>query len=153
MHQWMVFNILKIELQVLCIGLDVLGYHNNIKNIVEKYIPNSSFKAKVLEYKKKNDYKDFYISENFEEFQLMYGGPYMLRDTNQQIDSRVHFYPDEWQRKLLDIVDLSESALINAPTSSGKTFISYYAISKIIDFNEKCEKVEDKQRVLIYYYI
>ena len=50
-----------------------------------------------------------------------------------RLDSRIEtFRPDPWQRRLLDIVDQRESVVVCAPTSSGKTFISFYAMKKIL---------------------
>ncbi|XP_067838547.1 probable ATP-dependent RNA helicase DDX60 isoform X2 [Heptranchias perlo] len=66
-------------------------------------------------------------------FQLQYMGPFLLRDERKDADPRVHhFIPDTWQRELLDAVDNNESAVIVAPTSSGKTYASYYCMEKVL---------------------
>ncbi|XP_067885360.1 probable ATP-dependent RNA helicase DDX60 isoform X2 [Heterodontus francisci] len=66
-------------------------------------------------------------------FQLKYMGPYLFRDERNDPDPRVqHFIPDTWQRELLDAVDNNESAVIVAPTSSGKTYASYYCMEKVL---------------------
>lgn len=65
-------------------------------------------------------------------FQMKYMGEYMERDTKSCVDSRVSFMPDDWQVKMLDVVDANESALVIAPTSAGKTFVSFYVMEKII---------------------
>jgi hypothetical protein len=60
----------------------------------------------------------------------------MVRNVKSAPDARVKdFFPDSWQRELLDVVDAQQSAMIVAPTSSGKTFISFYCMKKIIDGN------------------
>lgn len=72
------------------------------------------------------------VGMSFERFQLEYMGGYMSRGTDLKPDPRVPFCPEPWQKSLLDIVDKSESVLVVAPTSAGKTFVSYYAMKKIL---------------------
>lgn len=66
------------------------------------------------------------------EFQLLHCGPYMDRNLDAAADSRVPFRPDAWQRRVLDELDAKRSVFVVAPTSSGKTFISFYAMEKIL---------------------
>eukprot|EP01116_Phalansterium_solitarium_P013512 TRINITY_DN30896_c0_g1_i1.p1 TRINITY_DN30896_c0_g1~~TRINITY_DN30896_c0_g1_i1.p1 ORF type:complete len:1741 (-),score=432.81 TRINITY_DN30896_c0_g1_i1:116-5338(-) len=66
-------------------------------------------------------------------FQMIHFGHLMQRDVDAAPDPRVpQFKPDKWQRELLDVVDNRESALVCAPTSAGKTFISYYAMETVL---------------------
>ncbi|KZL83351.1 dead deah box helicase [Colletotrichum incanum] len=51
-------------------------------------------------------------------------------------DSRVPFRPDAWQRKVLDAIDADKSLFVVAPTSAGKTFISFYAMKKVLQAND-----------------
>ncbi|CAH1763007.1 4789_t:CDS:10 [Entrophospora sp. SA101] len=67
-------------------------------------------------------------------FQMIYAGHLMDRNTNSKDDKRVpNFKPDGWQCEVLDVIDRNESALVCCPTSSGKTFISFYAMKKCLE--------------------
>ncbi|XP_022789735.1 probable ATP-dependent RNA helicase DDX60 [Stylophora pistillata] len=66
-------------------------------------------------------------------FQLEHMGHLLKRAERTDPDPRVdHFIPDTWQRELLDAVDKNESAIVVAPTSSGKTYASYYCMEKVL---------------------
>ncbi|RYO91816.1 hypothetical protein DL763_004869 [Monosporascus cannonballus] len=70
------------------------------------------------------------------EFQLEHCRPYMERSFQSAPDPRVPFHPDAWQRKVLDAIDADKSLFVVAPTSSGKTFISFYAMKKVLQAND-----------------
>ncbi|XP_035887876.1 probable ATP-dependent RNA helicase DDX60 [Phyllostomus discolor] len=81
----------------------------------------------------KKDVSKYSVHMGAARFQLTYMGPYLFREERSDPDPRVrHFIPDTWQRELLDVVDNNESAVIVAPTSSGKTYASYYCMEKIL---------------------
>lgn len=65
-------------------------------------------------------------------FQLRYCGPLLERSFDPAPDPRVPFHPDAWQRKVLDAIDADKSLFVVAPTSAGKTFISFYAMKKVL---------------------
>lgn len=67
-----------------------------------------------------------------ERTQLLFMGHKLERPVIVEKDYRVGFNPDLWQRELLDIVDRRASAVVCAPTSAGKTFISYYCMLKAL---------------------
>ncbi|KAF4635469.1 hypothetical protein G7Y89_g2618 [Cudoniella acicularis] len=67
------------------------------------------------------------------DFQLDYCGPYMDRMLDAKPDPRVSsFVPDGWQRDVLDQLDANKSVFVVAPTSAGKTFISFYAMEQVL---------------------
>ena len=72
------------------------------------------------------------LASSPKDFQLLYCGPYMDRNLDSAPDSRVPFEPDGWQRKVLDELDADKSIFVVAPTSAGKTFISFYAMERIL---------------------
>lgn len=76
------------------------------------------------------------------EFQLLQCGPYLERSFDSRPDHRVDFQPDGWQRNVLDGIDKDQSVFVVAPTSAGKTFISFYAMRKVLE--------ADDEGVLVY---
>ncbi|BFZ57786.1 hypothetical protein PYCC9005_004840 [Savitreella phatthalungensis] len=66
------------------------------------------------------------------EFQLLHCGQNMERNMDSKPDPRTTFEADKWQRDVLDVIDRDESVFVVAPTSAGKTFISFYAMEKIL---------------------
>ncbi|KAL8684205.1 MAG: hypothetical protein Q9224_006521, partial [Gallowayella concinna] len=77
------------------------------------------------------------VASAYQEFQLLHCGPYMDRNLDSAPDARVKsFDPDGWQRKVLDELDADRSIFVVAPTSAGKTFISFYAMEKILRKND-----------------
>ena len=81
--------------------------------------------------------KDLSISLNPVDFQCLHCGPYMDRNLDSAPDSRVPFKPDAWQRRVLDELDANRSVFVVAPTSAGKTFISFYAMEKTLGANDE----------------
>ncbi|KAL6805406.1 hypothetical protein J3E68DRAFT_441857 [Trichoderma sp. SZMC 28012] len=79
---------------------------------------------------------------NFRQMQLEFAAPYMDRRFDSRQDNRVPFNPDAWQIKVLDSIDANNSLLVIAPTSAGKTFISFYAMKKVLE--------ESDDGVLVY---
>ncbi|KAH9002517.1 P-loop containing nucleoside triphosphate hydrolase protein, partial [Lactarius deliciosus] len=78
-------------------------------------------------------YKFMAIKEDPVIWQLRVFGEYMDRSMDSAPDPRVGFQPDAWQREVLDCLDQPKSSLlVVAPTSAGKTFISFYAMEKIL---------------------
>ena len=79
--------------------------------------------------------KDLSVNLDPIDFQCLYCGPYMDRNLDSKSDPRVPFEPDGWQRRVLDELDANRSVFVVAPTSAGKTFISFYAMEKVLKAN------------------
>lgn len=77
--------------------------------------------------------KSYSIEMSWIDFQLLHLGPDLERESESMPDNRVEgFKPDKWQRELFDSVDRHQSVLVVAPTSSGKTYASYYCMEKVL---------------------
>ncbi|SBS93640.1 DEAD/DEAH box helicase, putative [Plasmodium ovale curtisi] len=81
-------------------------------------------------------YSELKIDEDKEhEFQLYYMYYLLDRTTGNIKDKRVLFTLDTWQYNILNLVDRRKSILVSCPTSSGKTFICYYVMDKVLRLN------------------
>ena len=77
--------------------------------------------------------QSYCIGMSWIDFQLLHLGPELEREVGSTPDSRVEgFVPDDWQRELFDSVDKHQSVLVVAPTSSGKTYASYYCMERVL---------------------
>ncbi|XP_054984026.1 probable ATP-dependent RNA helicase DDX60 [Sorex araneus] len=116
---------------------------NNHRRKIAKYLKYIGFDNLAHTLYPQQDISKYSIHMGAARFQLTHMGPYLLREERKDPDPRVQrFIPDTWQRELLDVVDNNESAVIVAPTSSGKTYASYYCMEKILR--------EDDEGIVVY---
>jgi ATP-dependent RNA helicase DDX60 len=136
---------------LICLGF--AGYAPHLSAVSGGEIadrPLSFDFVKLIKSKKQLPYHEFMaITEHPVVWQLRLFGDYMDRSMDSQPDTRVSFAPDLWQRKVLDVIDKDGSLLVVgeyltffaltllrchplAPTSAGKTFISFYAMEKVL---------------------
>ncbi|KAI5149415.1 ATP-dependent RNA helicase DDX60 [Enteropsectra breve] len=117
-------NINSGELEFVFVKLIDAGFEATVHEIMQNNGLSMELPFKTKATASPNDI-DLY-------FQLKYAGEHLKRTLGTRKDSRVPFDPDRWQIDLLDAVDSAKSAVVAAPTSSGKTFICFYAIEKIL---------------------
>ncbi|XP_054984020.1 probable ATP-dependent RNA helicase DDX60 [Sorex araneus] len=116
---------------------------NTHRQKIAKYLKYIGFDNLAHSLCPQQDISKYSIHMGAARFQLTHMGPYLSREERKDPDPRVqHFIPDTWQRELLDAVDNNESAVIVAPTSSGKTYASYYCMEKVLR--------EDDEGVVVY---
>eukprot|EP00457_Paulinella_chromatophora_P000137 gb/GEZN01000137.1/.p1 GENE.gb/GEZN01000137.1/~~gb/GEZN01000137.1/.p1 ORF type:complete len:2022 (-),score=389.33 gb/GEZN01000137.1/:533-5884(-) len=132
-----------------------LGFGDAAEKMVKDYLSLplewASFTLSKEEIKvKKATTRNYTAGMSCARFQMRYAGHVMMRNVDSSPDERVTgFYPDKWQRDLLDIVDNKECALVCAPTSSGKTFISFYAMKQVLLNNKKVTRNTEKG-IIVY---
>ncbi|KAM9082357.1 putative ATP-dependent RNA helicase DDX60 isoform 2-T3 [Megaptera novaeangliae] len=115
----------EADRQLIARCLSYLGFEELASSLRPTQVTGNAIKEK-----KKNKYS---VGIGPARFLLQYMGRYLVRDERKDPDPRVQdFIPDTWQRELLDVVDKNESAVIVAPTSSGKTYASYYCMEKVL---------------------
>ncbi|KZP15488.1 P-loop containing nucleoside triphosphate hydrolase protein [Athelia psychrophila] len=127
-------------LKVISTVLVALGFEDHIHFLQEQCSstmqedrPLSFDFMKLVKSKTKAPIHEFmHITEDPAVWQLRLFGEFMDRSMDSQADRRVEFHPDAWQRDALDCIDDECSLLVVAPTSAGKTIISYYAMEKVL---------------------
>jgi hypothetical protein len=141
------------EFKKVALGFIQIGFDEAAHRLTKEFVAASEGRISPESVKveaKPSSFPATLIGLSYNRFQLEYAGPWMLRNVDSAPDERVtHFYPDRWQRKLLDVADAKESALIVAPTSAGKTFISYYVMKNVLSLNKTIERSRDKG-VVVY---
>ncbi|TFY82995.1 hypothetical protein EWM64_g1015 [Hericium alpestre] len=118
-----------------CLGFSdyVESMHFNLSEANGVDRPLSFEFSKLIKSKsKKPVHKFMHVTEHPITWQLRLFGEYMDRSMDSQPDPRVNFKPDAWQREVLDCLDGQKSVLVVAPTSAGKTFISFYAMEQVL---------------------
>lgn len=126
---------IAIQVTKVC---NLLGINDALSTMVASADRNLSF---AFRYPAQPQLLAIDISQS--ELQLNHCGPYMDRMLDAKPDPRVsNFVPDGWQRDVLDQLDANNSVFVVAPTSAGKTFISFYAMEQVLR--------ADNDSVLVY---
>jgi ATP-dependent RNA helicase DDX60 len=130
MHKLQLTTETRVQLKLLTASLKLPMPPTNPFTAIERPLPFAPGINSAIQY------IDMPKDDAAREFQLDYCGPYMERSFDSAPDPRVPFQPDAWQRRVLDAIDENKSLFIVAPTSAGKTFISFYAMKKILQASD-----------------
>ncbi|KAG1840478.1 hypothetical protein DFJ58DRAFT_858214 [Suillus subalutaceus] len=125
--------LMRLVKEVWEIGFSTKEIANAITSVLITLGFSDYLDSLLVKSKTKTTVYDFMrVQEHPIVWQLRLFGEFMDRSMDSQADARVAFKPDAWQREVLDAIDQNMSLLVVAPTSAGKTFISYYAMEKIL---------------------
>ncbi len=83
---------------------------------------------------KSKDGKEVF-TKNYIDFQFLHLGENFVREIAPRLEEHkdVKFFPDQWQYDVIQRIKQDKSALVVAPTSTGKTFISFYTITRVLE--------------------
>jgi hypothetical protein len=75
------------------------------------------------------------FTKNYIDFQFLHLGENFVREIAPRLEEHkdVKFFPDQWQYDVIQRIKQDKSALVVAPTSTGKTFISFYTITRVLE--------------------
>jgi ATP-dependent RNA helicase DDX60 len=123
-------------IQILSSVLSALGFSEMTSSLLgEGNPPDRALTFEFVKVSKKSGspvHRFMKLHERPVHWLLRCFGEYMDRSLDSMPDSRVQFDPDSWQREVLDSLDDDASVLVVAPTSAGKTFISFYAMERVL---------------------
>jgi len=139
------------QIKSMQIGLLKMGYVPAARALAEEFVKTANTQYNFDKIFVPSEKVEVQINSpsSYPKFQLEYGGHLMVRSVDSAYDPRVTgFYPDKWQRDLLDVVDGRGSALVVAPTSSGKTFVSWYAMKRTLEHNKATKRAKDRRRIV-----
>ena len=152
-------SLTETTLGVLASVMAALGFIDHIAPLEDeasqRLRPDRDLSFKFIKLLKSKSNKPIHkfmaIRESPVIWQLRVFGDYMDRSMDSAPDPRVGFQPDAWQREVLDCLDEPKRSLLvvgelflntnansllfsktAAPTSAGKTFISFYAMEKVL---------------------
>jgi hypothetical protein len=106
--------------------------HPEAKVLLDFSDPTDDRDPNVLQLRFNTSFRS--IDQFFEEEKVEYDMSH-LDSKSQKVKEKMidlGFRPDPWQLELIDHVDRNKSVLCAAPTSSGKTFIAFYVIEKVL---------------------
>eukprot|EP01094_Clydonella_sp_ATCC50884_P008156 TRINITY_DN1745_c0_g2_i2.p1 TRINITY_DN1745_c0_g2~~TRINITY_DN1745_c0_g2_i2.p1 ORF type:complete len:1860 (+),score=903.65 TRINITY_DN1745_c0_g2_i2:199-5778(+) len=126
-----------------------LGFKAAARELYKRYVAlkGAEVRKEARFDPRKEIFENLDLGMSFQRFQMNYTGHLMQRSFDSKDDDRVGgFQPDAWQRVLMDTVDQKHSALVVAPTSSGKTFVSYYTMKQVLEDNKFKQQPRSRRR-------
>ncbi len=95
-------------------------------------------------------------TKNCIDFQFMHLGENFVREIVPRFEDHkdVEFFPDQWQYDVIQRVKQDKSALVVAPTSTGKIFISFYTITRVLEKTKtepKLKATESKMKARVVF--
>ncbi|CAF1367167.1 unnamed protein product [Adineta steineri] len=98
----------------------------HLENVVDAFTETKQFMIELID----NPLLD---REKWYRFQMEKINSRLPRREQGKVDDRLPgLLADEWQVQFLDAVDQQQSIIIVAPTASGKTYASYYAMNSVL---------------------
>lgn len=126
-------NLFLIMREILIIHEHECQLSQKEQKNVSKILANMGFSELILRNNlPESECGHMYANNNWLRYQLTHLGSQLLKAKMGEFDPDVGFSPDPWQLELINAIRKNQSAVIVAPTSSGKTFASYYCMKRVL---------------------